>query len=239
MKVAYKSDKGKKRKNNEDCIRVDNERGIFLLADGMGGYQAGEIASKMGVEEAYSYIKSRIKRKRSEKGFLKLLVEALFSAHDAIREKSSTNINLMGMGTTLIEMIIKGNRAYVSHIGDSRVYYLCSEIKQITEDQTIGNYLVNHNIMRPEDVPIEQWHSLTQALGLSETLVPEMKQIELKEGDFILLCSDGLTDMLEEVDIEKIIQENKNDINKAVDVLVDEANKKSGKDNISVVLVEY
>ncbi len=239
MKVAYKSDKGMRRNNNEDCIRVDNERGIFILADGMGGHQGGEVASSTGVDYAYSFIKSRIMRRRSEKGFLKLLVEALFKAHDAIREKASTNLDLMGMGTTLVELIIKGNRAYTSHIGDSRVYYLGSGMEQITEDQTMGNYLVNNNLMLPEEVPIEKWHTLTQALGLSETIVPEMKQIELKEGDIILLCSDGLTDMLADKEIERIIQENKSDIHRAVDELIDEANNKGGKDNISVVLVEY
>ena len=238
MKVAYKSDKGKKRKNNEDNVYVDIERGIFLLADGMGGHQAGEVASEVAIQEAYSHIKEKVNKVRSVKGIARLLVEALFKAHDAIKEKAKTDFDLMGMGTTLVETIIKGNKAYISHTGDSRVYLLQSSImKQITNDQTMGNYLVSYNIMKPEDVPPSKWHTLTQAVGLSESLVPELNQIELKKGDSILLCTDGLTDMLTDKEIEKIILKNKDDVETTVNVLIKEANKKGGVDNITVILV--
>ena len=239
MKVAYKSDKGKKRKNNEDNVYVDIERGIFLLADGMGGHQAGEVASEVAIQEAYSHIKEKVNKVRSVKGIARLLVEALFKAHDAIKEKAKTDFDLMGMGTTLVETIIKGNKAYISHTGDSRVYLLQSSImKQITNDQTMGNYLVSYNIMKPEDVPPSKWHTLTQAVGLSESLVPELNQIELKKGDSILLCTDGLTDMLTDKEIEKIILKNKDDVETTVNVLIKEANKKGGVDNITVILVK-
>ena len=239
MKVACKTDKGKKRKNNEDNVRVDGESGIFLLADGMGGHQAGEIASEIAVHEAYSYIKEKVNKVRSVKGIARLLVEALFKAHDAIKEKAKTDFDLAGMGTTLVELIIKGGKAFISHTGDSRVYLLrSSKMKQITNDQTMGNYLVSYNIMKPEDVPPSKWHTLTQAVGLSESLVPELNQIELKKGDYLLLCTDGLTDMLTDKEIEKIILKNNDNIEATVGVLIKEANKKGGVDNITVILVK-
>lgn len=239
MKVAYKKDKGKKRENLEDNILVEEDKGIFLLADGMGGHQAGEIASDMAVNEAYSYLKDRVNEANSEKDICKLLIEALFKANDAIREKSKTDLNLMGMGTTLVEMIIKGNKAYICHIGDSRAYLIREGIKQITKDQTVGDYLVEHNIMKREDVPPQKWHTLTQAVGVSDNLVPELNQVELNDGDFLLLCSDGLTNMLSDDEIFKIARKHGDDIGKTVGVLIKEANNKGGNDNIAVVLVKY
>lgn len=292
MKVAYKSDLGRKRKNNEDAIRVDESKGIFLLADGMGGHQAGEVASDLAVNEAYAYLKDGVNLTKDEKDVRKLLVEALLKAHDAIREKSKTDLNLRGMGTTLVELVIKDDKAYICHVGDSRVYLLriCDEckkkepnievseekeekgflgwgkkkkpkkqkgkeaafeegkeadeetviegIKQITKDQTIGNYLVECNIMKREEVPPQKWHTLTQAVGVSENIVPELNHIELNTKDLLLLCSDGLTDMLTDEEIKEVIQRYRDDLDKMTDALVEAANSKGGRDNISVVLIE-
>jgi protein phosphatase len=239
MKVAYKSDVGKKRENNEDRILVDEDRGIFLLADGMGGHKAGEVASRLAVEEAYACLKDRIDQTNDEKGTSKLLIEALFNAHDAIKEKAKADLNLMGMGTTLVEMILKAEKAHICHVGDSRVYLLREGAKQLTKDQTVGDYLVEHNIMRREEVPPQKWHTLTQAVGVSENIVPELKHVEIKPGDLLLLCSDGLTDMLSDEEIEKIIQKHRDDMDAGVEALVKGANNKGGKDNISVILVKW
>lgn len=238
MITAEKSDPGKKRTNNEDRFFVDKDQGIFLLADGMGGHQAGEVASNLAVEEAYAYLKDKISQTNDEKDISKLLAEALFQAHDAIKEKSKNDLNLMGMGTTLVEMVIKGEEAYICHVGDSRAYLLRNGIEQITRDQTVGDYLVEHNVMKREQVPHQKWHTLTQAVGVSESIVPEIKHVEFKTGDLLLLCSDGLTDMLSDEEIEEIVQKHRNDINKAADALIEEANHKGGRDNISVVLVK-
>jgi protein phosphatase len=168
----------------------------------------------------------------------KCLIEALFKAHNVIKTKAKSDLKLMGMGTTIIEVVIKDNKAYVCHVGDSRVYLIGNSIKRITKDHTVGDYLVEHDTMKREAVPAEKWHSLTQAVGTSETLIPEINTLDLKAEDLLLLCSDGLTDMLADAEIEKIIKQNKADIEKAVRTLVRQANKKGGRDNISVILIQ-
>ena len=237
MKIASKSDTGKKRNNNEDCICVDNEMGIFLLADGMGGHQAGEVASDLAVKEALAYLQESIGRD-NENDVSKLLAEASFKANDAIKEKAKTDLNLMGMGTTLVQMIIKEGKAHICNVGDSRAYLLREDLRQITKDHTVGDYLVEHGIMSREEIPPQKWHTLTQAVGTSGDIVPELTQIELNEGDCLLLCSDGLTDMLNDAEIEEIIKKHSEDPDKAVEALIKRANKKGGRDNISVVIVK-
>lgn len=239
MRVAYKTDQGKKRKYNEDNLYVDKEKGIFLLADGMGGHQAGEVASDIAVRKSYAYLKDRLAQTENEKEILKLLVESLINAHNAIKEKARSDLNLMGMGTTLIQVVVKNNTVYICHVGDSRVYLLRENLKQLTKDQTVGAYLAEHNIMPTEAIPPRSWHTLTQAVGVSENPVPELKTVEMKKGDFLLLCTDGLTDMLSDEEIEKIILKNADNIEKAVEKLIKEANHKGGKDNISVILIKY
>jgi len=238
MKSAFKSDIGKKRGNNEDFCYADTDNGIFLLADGMGGHQAGEVASRLAVEEAYTYLKDRLPQTNDEKDISKLLVEALLKAHDAVNKESKTDLNLMGMGTTFVEMIIKDEKAYICHVGDSRAYHLQNGIRQITKDHTVGDYLVEHGLMKREEVPSQKWHTLTQAVGVSENIVPELNHVKLKPGDILLLCSDGLTDMLTDQEIEGIIQNHKEELKQAVNTLIEEANRKGGKDNITVVLIE-
>jgi protein phosphatase len=169
-----------------------------------------------------------------------LLRTALFKAHDAIMASTINNLPLKGMGTTLVIMVIRGNRAYICHVGDSRAYLIREGINMVTKDQTVGEYVVRHKKMRSEEVPRKFWHTLTQAVGVSKKIVPETKDFELRTGDILLLCSDGLSDMLSKEELFKIIKENRdNNFDNTANMLVDAANKKGGADNISVVLVEY
>lgn len=238
MQVASKSDLGKKRKNNEDKIFVDENKGIFILADGMGGHEGGEVASNLAVNAAYSYLKYKVPMEEiNVEEIRKFLVEAMFKAHEEVKQKALTNSELRGMGTTLIEVLIVNQNAYICHVGDSRVYLMQDSLKQITNDHTVGDYLVKNNIMKREEVPPRKWNALTQAVGTSDQIVPDLNYVELKEGDFLLLCSDGLTGMLSDKDIEDIILKYKTDINKTVDMLVQKANNNGGTDNISIILI--
>ncbi|MCF6159669.1 MAG: serine/threonine-protein phosphatase [wastewater metagenome] len=239
MKVAYKTDTGKQRKQNEDSILVDESLNIFLVADGLGGHQAGEVASNLAVKECYKYLKQHLDKTKTHEDISRLLTTSLMKAHDAIREKSMTDINLMGMGTTLIQMIIQGRKAYLCHVGDSRAYLLREGIKQLTKNHTFESYILEEEIMRREYFPIHKLHILTQAVGESEKIVPELKQVELETEDALLLCTDGLTDMLSDREIELIIRQHEDDLNTAVDDLIKEANNKGGIDNISVIIVKY
>lgn len=168
-----------------------NPRIFFCLP--MGGRQAGEVASDLAVKECYTWLKENFGRAKREEDVSKILIESLLKAHDAVKAKSMTDVNLMGMGTTLTEMIIKKDEAYICHIGDCRVYLLRNEIKQA----------------------------------------------KLKPADILLLCSDGLTDMLSDKEIESIIQKYRGNLAMIADNLIQEANNEGGIDNISVILIEY
>lgn len=240
MNVDYRTDTGKRRDHNEDSIMVDNKRGIFLLADGMGGHQAGEVASRMAVEVAYDYLAAMIKPGCSRVEIFKHLTSALSKADHSIKISTKDNFSLMGMGTTLVMTVIIKNRAYICHTGDSRAYLIRKDIKQITKDQTWGNYLVEQKKTPREKIPRQSWHILTQAVGVTNKITPELKEVKLEQEDILLLCSDGLTDMLKDNEVEKIIRKYKdNHFNKTAFVLVEAANYRGGRDNISVVVVKY
>lgn len=233
MKVAYKTDVGKKRTHNEDSILIDEPLHIFLLADGMGGHQAGEVASYLTVKECYAWLKENIDRARSEENIPKLLVESLLKAHHLVKAGSATDINLAGMGTTLIQVFVIENNAHICHVGDSRAYLIRNGIKQITRDHTSEMYFVKEGVL-----PVQKTRVLTQAVGGQATPVPEIKQVKLHPKDILLLCSDGLTDMLSDEEIESVVQKNRNNLPVAADNLIHEANDKGGIDNISVILME-
>lgn len=239
MKVAYKTDIGKKRTHNEDSILVDELLHIFLLADGMGGHKAGDVASDLAVKESYAWLKENIGKARSKEDISNLLVESLLKAHRKVTARATTDINLAGMGTTFIQMLVVGNNAHICHVGDSRAYHLGSEIKQITQDHTSEMYFVKEGIAVEGVLPVQKMRVLTQAVGGQATLIPEVKQIKLNPRDVLLLCSDGLTDMLSDEEIESVIQKDRNNLLVTADKLIHEANDKGGIDNISVILVEY
>ncbi len=239
LKVAYKTDVGKKRTHNEDSILVDEPMHIFLLADGMGGHQAGEVASYLAVKECYAWLKENIDKARSNEDVSNLLVESLLKAHHLVKAGSATDLNLAGMGTTLIQMLLVGNNARICHVGDSRAYLIRNGIKQITQDHTSEMYFVKEGIAVEGVLPVQKMRVLTQAVGGQATPVPEIKQIKLNPKDILLLCSDGLTDMLSDKEIESVIQKHRDNLTVAADNLIHEANDKGGIDNISVILIEY
>ena len=239
MKVAYKTDVGKKRTHNEDSILVDELLHIFLIADGMGGHQAGEVASYLAVKESYAWLKENIDKARNKEDVSNLLVESLLKAHYTVKARATTDINLAGMGTTFIQTLVVGNNAHICHVGDSRAYLIRNGIKQITQDHTSEMYFVKEGIAVEGVFPVQKMRVLTQAVGGQATPVPEVKQVKLKPEDILLLCSDGLTDMLSDKEIESVIQKYRDNLTVTADNLIHEANDKGGIDNISVILMEY
>lgn len=235
-KSKYLSHPGQVRQNNEDFIHVDDDMGIYLLADGMGGHNAGEVASELAVKTAQSYLAERLSP-TSDDGIHDILSEAIKVAHEAINAKAKTDLSLLGMGTTLVEVVVRNNKAFICHAGDSRAYLYRDTLQRLTRDHTMGDHLLENNILPRERIPEKQWHMLTQAVGVGDPLVPDIKQIELATGDMLLLCSDGLTDMLTDAEIETIIAGDNADLNDITQSLVDAANRKGGRDNISVVIV--
>ena len=245
MIVASRTDVGKVRTNNEDSILIDQEKGIFLLADGMGGHNAGEVASKIAVDTVHDSLKDIIGNTEDNEKILHTLDAAIIKAHEAIKEKADSDTQLRGMGTTLVVLVIKNEKAYVCHAGDSRAYLLRDNLERLTKDHTVGDLCVEKGYMTREQVPPQQWHSLTQAVGVGDEPVPDKKTVELKHGDILLLCSDGLTDMLTDEEIEAILSKvsfplvgnpSAERLRELADSLVAETNNRGGRDNISLIL---
>jgi len=237
MKTISKTDVGKVRTNNEDSILLDQERGIFILADGMGGHNAGEAASRLAVDTAHDFLKERIDTMEDDEEILRILDAAVMKAHEAIKEKAESDTKLRGMGTTLVVLVIKNEKAYVCHAGDSRAYLLRDSLKRLTKDHTVGDSWVEKGYMTREQAPLQQWHTLTQALGVGNAPAADKKYVDLKTGDLILVCSDGLTDMLTDEEIAEILKKDNNNINELADSLVAEANNRGERDNISLILI--
>jgi serine/threonine protein phosphatase PrpC len=238
MKAAWKSDIGKVRENNEDNVLLDPPRGIFLLADGMGGATGGEIASALAVNAAYGFLRGRVDKADSS-SLPKLLEEALASANASVHRGSLNDPALAGMGTTLEIVVVTERAAFICHLGDSRVYLMRDgELRQITTDDNLAAYLVDEKHVPPEKVPPGARHMLTQAVGSSETLTPELHTVEAHGGDILVICSDGLTGMLSDGEIAEIVRSCRDDLDRAAAALVREANARGGFDNVSVVLVD-
>jgi len=236
VQSAYLSDPGLIRETNEDFILADDDLGVYLLADGMGGHNAGEVASEIAVKVAHTFLAARLSS-YSDNEISTLLSEAMHAAHKAIKTKAGNDLSLMGMGTTLVEVIIRGNKAFICHAGDSRAYHYRDALQRITRDHTVGDHMLENNILPRERIPEKQWHTLTQAVGFGAPPLPNFKQVDLESGDMLLLCSDGLTDMLTDEEIGVILKSGNLNIDNIAKNLIGAANIKGGRDNVSVVLV--
>ncbi len=238
MRSSWKTDTGRVRVNNEDSVLVDEERGIFLLADGLGGHRGGEVASSLAVNEVYGYLKPRLEMIGSAESY-RILAESVASAHSAVFRKSLENPNLHGMGTTLEIAVFVRSAVFICHVGDSRVYlFRNGKLEKLTTDDNAAAWLMEHEHVPKEEIPHQARHLLTQAVGISKELVPEFYSPSLRPRDIIMLCSDGLTETLDDGEIGDIILECGAGLQEAADALVDEANARGGPDNISLILVD-
>ena len=232
------TDMGRMRSSNQDCVfceenAVGNFPNLFLVADGMGGHRAGDTASRMCIEEVVRYILSTDLQTP-----VSAFDHAVQTANLAIYEKSRSVEELNGMGTTLVGTTIVDQTAYIINVGDSRLYHLRDGIRQITVDHSLVEEMVKSGEIQKEEMRTHpNKNIITRALGTDTTVRPDCFEIEVQEGDVLLLCSDGLSNMLEDEEIEKIIKEHISDMREAGERLVELANEAGGKDNISVVLV--
>jgi PPM family protein phosphatase len=241
MISAHATDPGLVRKNNEDFILTDDSLGIYLLADGIGGHNAGEVASALAVETVYSILRSNLERTEID-GYFELMEHAMQTAHWEINTKALTNSSFSRMGTTLVVAVLREKWAYIAHAGDSRCYLFQNEprdvnkLRRITNDHTIGvQRLASGGPI--EQIPKKNFHTLTQSVGAGNPPSPDFKIVEFKRGDLFLICSDGLTDMLTDAEIEAILARRDTSLDTLAGNLIDAANSNGGRDNISVVLV--
>jgi len=238
LKTFSITDTGRVRKVNQDYVftsekPVGNLPNLFLVADGMGGHKAGDYASRYAVE-----IVSGMVGRSAEKNPADILRTAIEAANEHIYLKAKEDENLEGMGTTLVAASCLGKNLQVANVGDSRLYLVSDEIRQITRDHSLVAEMVRLGEL---DAELAKTHPkkniITRAIGAAETVEIDFFTVELKPGEAVLMCTDGLTNMLEDEEIRMLIK-GQRDIVEKVEVLVDEANKRGGVDNITVVLIE-
>ena len=239
MKFYAITDIGRKRELNEDYIYTSGQPigalpNLFIVADGMGGHKAGDYASMHTVDRFVEVIREL----GEEHGVQDAINEAVTAANAYIYQRSRENSNLSGMGTTLVLASCIGNEAIVANIGDSRLYLVNDAMTQITRDHSLVEEMVTlGGIDREMARNHPDKNIITRAVGVKEKVAADFFEVDLTKGDKLLLCSDGLTNMVRDEEIYQIIQDNK-ELEQAAKALVDAANENGGRDNIAVVLVE-
>jgi len=240
MRVFAKTDIGRARENNEDFYYTSNENEylkLYILADGMGGYKGGEIASKLATTSAKSYIESNFGQiEDSKEAIMKLIKDAIEYANMVVYEKSKESKELANMGTTLEVCLIYNNRAFIGHIGDSRIYrFRKGFMRKLTQDHTyVQELLKDGGITKEEAMYHPKKNMLMKALGCTPFAEPDVMVKGFLKNDVILMCSDGLTNMVNQEEIHKIIMEN---ISNYEEELVNRANEMGGYDNITVIVL--
>lgn len=237
-KSDAKTNIGLRRKLNQDMFftsdaPVGNLQNLYIVADGMGGHNAGDLASRYTVEIMVEKIK--LSQQQNPEN---ILLEAIQEANRFVRQKAYENPDLYGMGTTVVAATFVGNHMLVANVGDSRLYLVGDTIEQITVDHSLVEEMVQ---MGGIDRAVARTHPdkniITRAIGARDTVVPDFFHRIVEPGQVVLLCSDGLTNMVEDEQIRAIIMGD-GAISEKVDLLVDEANNNGGKDNISAIIVD-
>ncbi len=236
MIVAAKTHRGQVREKNEDCFFIDDKTyRLFVVADGMGGHKAGEIAS----HEAVEVVKQELLTERSTEDIETAMVTSFNKANQRIFEQAHASDELEGMGTTLTVLYVEDEVLHLAHIGDSRAYFVGeTELKQITTDHTLVEQLIlNGTLSREEAATHPNRNVITRAVGVDKSLTIDY-MIKEREYERVLLCSDGLTDSLNDEEIFEIVNGTET-ASEAVNLLVEQSNEKGGHDNITVVLINF
>ncbi|MCI9411114.1 MAG: Stp1/IreP family PP2C-type Ser/Thr phosphatase [Eubacterium sp.] len=239
MQTFSITDKGRTRNTNQDYVYCEENAvgsfpNLFIVADGMGGHNAGDTASRMCVEEVVSQIEQSTKVTP-----IGIFEQAVAAANEKVFQASLSDKALNGMGTTIVATVVFGDTAYIVNVGDSRLYVYKDTFRQVTIDHSLVEEMVQSGKLHKEDMRTHpNKNIITRALGTNSDVKADCFEIEVDEGDVLLLCSDGLSNMLEDEKIERIIRSNREDMSEAGRQLVQEANEAGGKDNISVVLIQ-
>jgi protein phosphatase len=245
------SDLGLKRKENEDSYLVDESNCIFIVADGMGGHAAGNLASRVAVESICHYFRDNSSLKNpaeapygvnpdlSEVG--NKITNAICIANDKIRQIAMQSEQFSGMGTTVVLAILDGRHVTIGNVGDSRAYlFRQSGYRQISEDHSWVNEQFKKNLITAEDARVHPWRNvITRALGSRDSVEVDVFEERVRGGDQILLCSDGLCGMVDDITIFEILTDAEASLEQKSDRLIDEAKKAGGSDNITQILISF
>jgi PPM family protein phosphatase len=250
IRCEARSDVGRKRKGNEDALALDVEQGLFVVADGMGGHAAGEVASRVavdaisefvlltsgseeitwpfGLDESISYDGNRLKT-------------AIRHANRKVLEATRESAEYEGMATTVAAVLVDDGVANLAHVGDSRIYVWSEgELRQLTSDHSWVNEQLQSGIISADQARSHPLRNVvTRALGGRSDLVVDIQSRPVRPGELLLLCSDGLTTMITDDEIAQILREAEADVGRAAQRLVDAANERGGEDNITVILLGF
>lgn len=243
--MAGQTDTGRAREHNEDAVSWDLEHGLAMLADGMGGHSAGDVASRLCLESLMAELDSALEKPRAlatEDDLgpqASLLQRAVINANKTVCRAAQENASYQGMGTTLVTLLFYSNQVVVAHVGDSRAYRLRGgKMQQITSDHSLIQEMLDRGLMTDEQAEDSSYsHVVTRAIGADEFVAPDVQELELHAGDIFLLCSDGLTDLVDDEAIADTLRAASGNWERATQHLIDLANQNGGTDNISVVLV--
>ena len=241
IEIAAVTDVGSVRQFNEDSIVSDPEIGVAILADGMGGHRAGEVASQMATQSILSGLQTRVAEFRSSTGQhspLRAIEESINRANRTVFDAAQGQVTYQGMGTTLVLALFYDNQVALGHIGDSRIYRLRSNVLQLlTRDDSLLRDQIEIGLISAADAGESHNRSfVTRALGVEEGIRAHLRVVEVSPGDIYLLCSDGLNDLVEDADIELIVNALKTNLPLAANHLVQSAKDNGGYDNVSVIL---
>lgn len=238
MKAFSITDIGERRRINQDYVYCSETAvgilpNLFVVADGMGGHNAGDYASRFCVE----FFRQKIEESKIVSP-VPAIRAALAETNSALLGEARRQTDLEGMGTTFVVATILDKELFVANIGDSRLYVIHNEMKQITEDHSLVEAMVKTGEIKRSEARVHpNKNIITRALGANEEVEPDFFEVSLKEGDIVLMCSDGLTNMLEDETIEQILRENE-DLETAAATLVMHANQNGGKDNIAIIIIK-
>lgn len=238
MKISSLTDIGNTREMNQDYLYSSEESvgklpNLFLVADGMGGHKAGEFASRYVVE----HIVRSIKGSKEEKA-VGILSESIETANRKLKEYADAHQQMRGMGTTIVAAVIQGRTLLVANVGDSRLYIVGDEITQVTQDHSLVQEMVRLGQMDPQSAKNHpDKNIITRAVGVSEKVKIDIFERQLRAGEYIILCSDGLTNMVEDSVILQILH-GAGSLSDKAERLIELANKNGGKDNITVIIIE-
>jgi serine/threonine protein phosphatase PrpC len=245
--VSHQTDVGVKRGHNEDYYLSDEDLNLYIICDGMGGHAAGEVASELTCKHVQDVITNNIatintfketKSHEAKKKVEGLISDAIIQANSKVYNLGSNEEDKKGMGTTIVMALIIDDVAFIAHAGDSRLYFLREkEIVQLTEDHSFVNEMLKAGIITPEQAKNHpKANVITRSVGIKSHVEPELTTVELKEGDSMMLCSDGLYEYYDESElVDYMLNNNKESLHK----LIQGANERGGKDNITTIIVTF
>lgn len=233
------TDKGLSRRSNQDYAFASMEpigklANLFIVADGMGGHKAGDFASYYSVSTFVNNVKNSTKDLP-----ISIITDSIKATNISVIEKAASEQELEGMGTTFVVATISDNHLYVANIGDSRLYIIDDKIRQITRDHSLVEEMVEMGNINRKDARFHpNKNIITRAIGINYEIKPDIFELVLEKGNIVLMCSDGLTNMLSDEEIMSIVASSRDRLDESVQTLIDRANEEGGMDNISVILVK-